>query len=203
MTLTPADTRYLRASALMLALCLALGASAAAFSHYRWQEAEKKHRLTQVRDQEMHQKLAQARQEEAELKEKISRYLTLKQQGIIGAERRLDWVEQFSLIRRERKLPDMQYELSAQHPVDKDLLRSGSNVGGHQFLTSTLKFRTALLHEGDMISLMKDIRTRISAFPIARSCQIERRNADDQASGLNYGLKTECEIELVTIKDPA
>lgn len=202
MNLSPADKRYLRASIVMLTLALLFGAGAAGASYYYWQQTQQQNRIARNQEIETRQRLAQAAQEEVELKAKIGRYLQLKAQGIIGPERRLDWVEHLAQLRRERKLGDLQYELSAQHPVERQLLAGGVEAGGHRFVTSTLKLGASLLHEGDLAQLLDDIGQRLSAQSSLRHCQIERRPSQPGTPTLNYALRGECELELVTIQEP-
>jgi hypothetical protein len=202
MKLSKDDTRYLRASIVWLVLGLCVCAAAASASYLHWQDAQKQQKAAQNADKEIRNKLALASKEEQELKEKISRYLALKQAGVLGDEKRLDWVEQLALIRRDRKLADLQYELTAQHPAERTLITAGPNAGGHQFYTSTLKLTASLLHEGDLIALLDDIKTRLSAIPSVRECLVDRRQVDERAFSLSYGLKGECTLELLTIKEP-
>jgi hypothetical protein len=203
MTSRQEDIRFLRGAAVTLALCLALGAGAVALAYVYWQGALRDHNIAKNVQQETKRKLSQARNEEIELKEKIGRYLALKQRGIVGTEKRLDWVEQISAIRRERKLPDLSYELSAQHPADRNLLPAGASAGGHGYVTSTLQFTTSILHEGDLTGILDDLQNQLAARISVRECRLERRADQDRTQGFAYGLRTDCQVELVTVKEPA
>ena len=202
MTLSSEDGRFLRSSGIGLLLCLILGAGAVALAYLYWQGAVRDNNVARNQQQETKRKLAQASSEEIELKEKIARYLTLKQRGVVGIEKRLDWVEQLGAIRRERKLPDLTYELSAQHSVERNLLPNGASAGGHRYVTSTLQFATSVLHEGDLTGMLADLQSRLAAGVSVRECRLSRRSDEDRTQGFGYGLRSECKVELVTIKEP-
>ncbi len=195
------EVRYLRSSVLLLIGCLLFGAGVAGYSYWRWQGAQLQNKQAISENAAVKSKLARASQEELELKEKIGRYLQLKQLGYIGPEKRLDWIEQLAMLRRERKLSDLQYELTPQHPVEKFLLPSGAEAGGHSFQTSTLKLTTSLLHEGDLVQLLADINAKIPAYASVRSCNINHQTGDDRSLRLRYTLKAECTVELITLRE--
>lgn len=203
MKLSPEDGRFLRGAGITLLACLLLGAGGVASAYLYWQNALREHKAATSQQKETRRRLAQASSEEIELKEKISRYLALKQQGIIGAERRLDWVEQIAGIRRELKLPDLAYDLSAQHPVERVLLPAGAQAGGHRFVTSTLHFTTSLLHEGDLTGILAQMQQKLAAQVSTRDCRLSRRDDDARSASVAYTLRAECTVELVTVKESA
>lgn len=194
------DLGYVRGALILLVIALLIAVAAVAGSFLALQSAEKKYQISLTERSEISGKLARASQEEVELREKIGHYQTLTDKGYFGAERRLDWIELMATIRAERHLPDLHYELSPQHSLNKTLLPSGAQAGGYDFMTSTLRLTTNLLHEGDLINLLGDIRARIPAYVMLRGCTMSRavpgiRNADTAPS-----LKAECELEWVTIR---
>ena len=55
-------------------------------------------------------KLARARDEQQELTEKLNRFQVLKERGLIGPERRLDWIEGIARIKAARRIFKLDYE---------------------------------------------------------------------------------------------
>ena len=197
------DFAYVRGALILLFGALLIAAAAAASSYFALQSAEKRYKISQNERTDIQGKLARANQEEAELRKKITRYQQLNDKGYFGAERRLDWIELLTAISNERRLSDFRYELSAQHPSPKSLLPTGVQAGGNQFMSSTLKFTAGVLHEGDLLSLLGDMRQRIPAYVTLRSCSLARTGIAARAGDNQPLLKTECELEWVTIQNPS
>ena len=137
-------------------------------------------------------KLRQVRTEEAEIRSKAALYSNLSARGIIGEEQRLDWVEEVREIREKRKLLDLQYEFAPQQSLDK------TTVAGYNFYTSTMRVRMKLLHEGDLLNFINDLREKAKAYIRVRSCNVTRieRNANTNDFAT---LNAECQIDWITI----
>lgn len=198
MKLERADFKRLQWSMVALVLAIMAGAVLVSVGYYQQNRAANEHRLAQTQQTETRGRLAQAAQEEAELREKIARYQDLQAKGYIGKESRLDWVEQIARIAGERKLVDLGYEFLPQRPADTLLLPAGPVAGGHGFLTSTQRISLKLLHEGDLLGLIKDLRANIRAVILVRSCGIERLPANSGERKLGLLLAAECELDWIT-----
>ena len=145
-----------------------------------------------MRRAEFDNKLKQVRNEEAEIRSKSALFSNLSARGVIGEEQRLDWVEEIRAVREQRKLLDVQYEFMPQQALDK------APIGSYNFYSSTMRVRLKLLHEGDLLNFLADLRVRAKAFIRVRSCNITRldRNATATDPAL---LSAECQIDWVTI----
>lgn len=53
-----------------------------------------------------------AQDEATAIRNNVTTYLELQSRGVLGQERRLEWVERINAIRLARRLPEFQYELS-------------------------------------------------------------------------------------------
>jgi hypothetical protein len=67
-------------------------------------------------------KLARARDEQQELTEKLNRFRVLKERGLIGPERRLDWIEAIARIKAARRIFKLDYEFAPQRSLDASIL---------------------------------------------------------------------------------
>lgn len=145
-------------------------------------------------------RLARARDEELEIKQKIARYNQLAAAGILGEERRLDWVENIRRIRGERKLFDIEYEIAPQQVIDAATLPGAS--ANYDFLSSTMQMRMKLLHENDLLDFIADLRASAQAFIRVRRCDVERLpKSGGESRGVPPQLAAECTIEWITIRE--
>jgi hypothetical protein len=194
--------RELRQLALpLLAFVVLLGAGSALIT---WTEA-KRHAaqaaLAETRGEQSRAKerLMRIAEEEKEVKEKLEVYQRLKELGILGEERRLEWADSMTRIRSGLELPDLRYRVERQRP----LVSIPGKPAPVEFYASTMRVELALLHEGDLLSFLADLRASGNAYYSVRNCSLARTGAPGTSSGLSPRLRAECEIDLITIVDRA
>ena len=145
------------------------------------------------------ERLMRIAEEEKEVKEKLAVYLHLKQLGILGDERRLEWADAVARIRKERELPDLRYRIERQRLL--------SSVPGKpaavDFYASTMRVDLALLHEGDLLNFLRDLRESGNAYYAVKRCAVSRTGLAPAVAGLAPRLRADCEIDLITILDRA
>jgi hypothetical protein len=139
-------------------------------------------------------KLRQVRAEEAEIKQKATLFSNMQARGIIGEEQRLDWVELIKEIKETRKLLDSQYEFAPQQTLDR------AAVAGYSFRSSAMKLQMKLLHEGDLITFINDVRAHARAYVRVRSCSVTRVVRNATVTGDAALLNADCQLEWITIQ---
>ena len=146
-------------------------------------------------------KLSRAREEEQELREKISRFQALKAQGFIGPEKRLDWIETIARIKTARRIFKLDYELAPQRPVDATLLPGGAAAGGFEIMASQMRLQLHLLHEGELLGFLAELRKSVEALIQVRSCSMERLPPSKTDRSTNAQLRVECTLEWITLRE--
>lgn len=185
----------LRLNLAAMVLCLAVGSSATYFSIGQYSKVKATQKGVQSLRAEAQGKLARVSDEEKELRDKIARFRQFEAQGLVGQEHRLDWIERIRTIKTERRLLNVQYELAPQQPMP------GQGSGGDfQFMVSTMVIRMELVHEEDLLSFLGDLKSGVQAMIRVRHCRVERisRVGLEAASGAQ--LKSECELEWITLR---
>ncbi|MDX1376013.1 MAG: hypothetical protein R3357_10645 [Burkholderiales bacterium] len=143
------------------------------------------------------QRLLRIADEEREVKEKIAVYRRLKDLGILGRERRLEWADAMTRIRSQRSLIDLRYRVEPQRP----LASVPGNPGTVDFYASTMKVRLALLHEEDLFGFLNDLRSSGNAYYSVKRCALGRSGVPPTAPNLAARVNAECDIDLITIVD--
>jgi hypothetical protein len=187
-----AHTTLLQLSRRNLALFLALvcsGFVAVIASSYLLRQAQHEQRQALAQFYEIQGKLAQAGDERQESLRMLTRYQEFNSHGYIGSERRLDWVEQIRKIKTKRKLLDIRYELAPQQSI--------GGKGGSEIFASNMKLHMQLLHEGDLLNFIDDLRSAVPAYLRIRGCNIER--IEPVASSVAQ-LSAECSIDWITYR---
>lgn len=145
------------------------------------------------------ERLARIAEEEREVRQKLDVYQRLKQLSIIGEENRLEWADSIARIRRERELLDLRYVIERQ----KLLVSVPGKPANVDFYASTMRVDLALLHEGDLMRFLADLRAAGNAYYAVRRCDMMRTGQAPSGSTMAPRLSANCEIELVTIRDRA
>ena len=153
----------------------------------------------------IHRKLLGVHDEAALLHTQAQTYQRLKARGILGEERRLDWVELLKRVQTERQLYPLDYEISPQAPLDVTALSAGP---AYQFMVSRMQLRLPLLHEGDLLRrssktcAIKRPRTYVCAvaqsggrahpIPVVRNSTLAS-HPNVKSNGSRYGRNPACE----------
>ena len=193
MTLEPRDLRQLQGSILLAVLLIGAGVAASLWAQNEMQRAEQAAEQAGARHREITDRLRRVRDEEQEIKTKTATFQRISARGIVGPEKRLEWVELIGDIRRQRQLLDPDYEFQPQAAL-------GPPIGDFQFVGSPMTVRLPLLHEGDLIGFIDDLQTRAPALVQPRSCAVERQPAQPLRGGPAVNLVATCELQWITVR---
>lgn len=164
--------------------------------------AEKSIRETTAARNDIRVRLARARDEQVELNDKIRRYQAIREQGYIGPEQRLDWVEAIARIKAARRIYRLEYDFAPQRPADASVLPGGHGAGGFDIMASQMRMQVQILHEGELLGLIDDIRKSVRALIQLRSCTMERVTGVSAGDRNNPApLKAECTLEWITLRE--
>ncbi|MFT6373185.1 MAG: hypothetical protein ACJAZT_001944 [Gammaproteobacteria bacterium] len=117
--------------------------------------------------------------------------------GLVGAERRLSWVESLESTNEALQLPMINYHLSPQEAFNRPnfTVKRGVDVKG-----SIMDLEMSLLHEEDLFTLFEGLRKSIKNIFTVESCSINRISS--MSSSLDTqkaNLSSNCQLRWVTI----
>ncbi|MBM3394134.1 MAG: hypothetical protein FJY37_05795 [Betaproteobacteria bacterium] len=125
-------------------------------------------------------------------------YYQLEKEGIVGEERRLDWVEALRVANNHADIYGVQYEISPQRDFAKKELLGLQNVSARQ---SVMKLRFSLLHEGDLRRFLDALAAQgLGAFIVDQCAVTQMRRPERPANEPN--LAAECELSWLTLQVP-
>ena len=185
-----------------LAMLVALLAAGAGLIYWIEQEQRATHQqLAGAREQrnQARDRLTRIAEEEKEVSDKLEVYRRLKSLHILGEEQRLEWADAMTRIRNTRELLDLRYSVGRQQTI-ASVPGKPANV---DFYSSTMKVDIALLHEGDLLGFLHDLRESGNAFYSVKRCAIRRTGTAATGTSIVPRLRAECDIDLITIIDRA
>ena len=192
----------LRTLAAPLALFVALLSAGGGFIFWTQQEQrEAGQQLAAARAERMQarERLTRIAEEEKEVNDKLAVYRRLRSLRILGDEQRLEWADAMTRIRDARELLDLRYSVARQRTI-ASVPGKPANV---DFFASTMKVDVALLHEGDLLAFLRDLRESGNAYYSVKRCQITRTGQAPTGLSIVPRLRADCDIDLITILDRA
>lgn len=196
MNIDAKDLRKLQGSVVLATLLVVAGAVALWWARGELTTARREAASAASGHREADNRLKRVRDEEVEIKAKSATFRDLAKRRVLGPEQRLEWVELVSDIRRDLRLFAPDYEFAPQQAL-------GVGAGGYQFVGSPMGLRLPLLHEGDLLGLLAQLKTRAPAFVQPRTCQIERQALATDRLGVQPNLQAVCTLQWITISGPA
>lgn len=197
MNLTRADLNKLILPLLACVALLAVGAGCIWWAGQSKQRAARELSAAQKQRSEDAERLARIAEEEREVKEKLEVYQQLKRLNIVGDEQRLEWADAINRIRTERELLDVRYRVERQ----RLLVSMPGKPGTVDFYASPMDVQLALLHEGDLVRFLGDLRESGNAYYSVKRCEIARTGQAATGTSITPRLRAECKIDLITIQD--
>lgn len=194
-----AEWRKLAPWVVLMLICAAAGAALIWYAQRILVQERQALTAAQSERAQSREKLSRISEEEREVREKSEVYRRLKSLGIIGPERRLEWADTMSRIRTARELLDLRYRVAPRRP----LVSVPGKPANVEFYASQMTIELAMLHEGDLLRLLTDLRESGNAYYAVNDCSLARNNVG-QAAGLSMTprLTASCNIDLITIIDP-
>ena len=199
MRLTREELRRLALPALIAVLLVGAGGASIWSGDAALARANRALAGTQAERQQAAERLARISEEEREVSEKLDVYRRLQALNILGEERRLEWADAIARIRTQRELLDLSYRVDRQK-----LLRSAAGKPRNvDLFASTMRVQLALLHEGDLVRFLGDLRDSGNAYYAVRRCALTRTGQAATGTSITPRLRADCEIDLVTMIDRA
>lgn len=135
-------------------------------------------------------------------KETIVKYLPvyqrLIQEGFVGEERRIEWVDALRSIHQQHKLFGINYSIGAQEQYQPAF---ALNLGSFGLYRSIMELELSMLHEGDLLTLLEALSEKQATPFMLRECEIKRVSRVDPDKLAPYFQAT-CELDWLTLREP-
>lgn len=144
-------------------------------------------------------KFEEARRNRALYQQYLVQYKRLQEKGVIGEEKRLSWIEELQNINKKYLLSGLNYEISPQRGASLPKVTVSKNV---KVNVSTMQLNAGLLHEGDVVSLWRDLRQNAKGLFALSECEFEssfRRDQPVTYSPYMPNVRLDCELNWYSI----
>lgn len=125
------------------------------------------------------------------------RFGALREQGFIGAEPRLRWIEDVRAAAAQARLVSIRYDLEPRR-----IEPSADATGSYQLFASDMKLHMALRHEGDLLAFLWALEARGGGLFEWSACALQRDRDGAEISLQEANLKAECELRWYSLDVP-
>ncbi len=193
------DFALLRNAVLAFLATLALALAAVSASGWHLHRAHLEEAAALLERDGARSRLAHAEMEKEEIRLYQPQFIELQRHGLVGVERRLDWVEAIRKIQEQRRLLPLTYEIDVQQPYR---LETTLPTADYALLGSRMSLHMDLLHELDLLNFLSDLRLN-GTFAV-QECVIRRAAGAAPAPGvLAPTLNADCTLNWLTLTPSA
>ncbi|MGX8884304.1 hypothetical protein ACWWD9_13950 [Methylovorus sp. SPW-M1] len=197
MKLTRQDWSRLAYPLAGLALALIAAALLISFAYDRVTEAEQALQAQQQQLQQARSRYMASGQEKDTIVSFLPPYKALVEEGFIGEERRILWLDSIRNIHQQYKLFKITYAIGAQEPYTPTF---PIDTGSFKLNRSVMQLELPMLHEGDILTFLQALRQQQRSPIIIRECELTRLRAIMDAT-MTPNLIAKCELDWYTLRE--
>ncbi|HEX9181388.1 MAG TPA: hypothetical protein VF859_13385 [Burkholderiales bacterium] len=198
MTLTASDLKRLRWPLLLLVAVGAAGAGGI-YASQKFAEGQRAGtRNAESKAGEARNRVRSVTSEKQELLAVYPQYRSLAERGIIGPDRRLDWVETVETLGRKHGLFSVTYNMEAQKPLEAPAAAAAR--AGFDVNVSRMTLAIEALHEGQLLDFLNAIKTESQGLTLIEGCSLTRIGTGRE---LRYApqIAATCSLGWVTLRE--
>jgi hypothetical protein len=183
-----------RPAVLTLIAALTISLTGVLLSELKQSESEENQQQAQRQRDTAYSRYAHVDNEKRDIRNFQPRYVELLARGLIGEEKRLEWVDAIRQAQERHRLPPLSYEIEPQQSVR---LESALDLGDYQLQGSRMRLHMDLLHEMDLFDFFDDLRQR--SFFAVQDCSIKRLSLAAGSVGAPT-LGADCTLNWITLE---
>lgn len=191
------DLSALRGALILLVSIIALGAGAVVFSGRLVQQAEREAARQKALLQEARLRYQRSGDEKETIVNYLGGYEQLQREGVVGEERRINWIDGLRNANIHSELFGVDYEIGVQQPYSG----GGANQGDIELRQSVMKIRLPLLHEGDLLRFLDTLKRQQVGLFLVDQCALDRINQTGGSPRYQPNLTAECTLTWLTLPE--
>lgn len=180
----------------MFAVCLLIAGLMLAASFYFRDQMNREYQSHQMRFRDISRKYLSVDVEERIIAEHLPTFRDLYEQGILGQEQRLSWLESLKIAGDRVKPPKLGYQIRGQTDFESEF---PLNTGGFDIHISDMELTMGLLHEGDLFDVLAVLDNNAAGLFSVSNCDLTRANFTSRSKALSERLEAVCELRWFTL----
>jgi len=182
-------------------ICIAIATVMIVISNSWWQTSLNDKQLAEADLNEARERYFTAINQKKLLKLFEDKYIHLQKMGIVGDEKRLNWVDSIEKITAENKIPYLKYKIDKRQRFNSTELNQ--NYPQVALFKSTMTLQMQLLHEGDLYTIINALDKRALGLFDIKSCSITRNPTQAKSlleSATDKNFAANCQLNWYTMQ---
>jgi len=189
----------IRSSIGVFLVCLFLSIALLAGSYYFRNKMQTEYDQYQTHFRDVSQKYLSVDGDEKIIKDHYPRFVELYNQGVIGSEKRLNWVETLQAAGKDIKLPAMRYQIESRKNYEPDY---ELDTGSYELFATNMNLNLGLLHEVDLAKLISELNKDASGLFNIKRCRFNRTNKGIEFDPEKSNISADCELQWYSLNLP-
>jgi hypothetical protein len=191
------DWSILIGAILTLGVSLAVGGLIVGVSFYFESKMEREFNANNALFQDISRRYLSVDEEEKLIKKFYPRFVELYEEGVIGREQRLNWLEILRAAGEYKRLPGLNYEIKSQSVY---VPQFPAVLGRYQLYSSDMLLNMQLLHEVDLLDVLDFMDKNAQGLYSVSECRFSRAGQDITMTAHASNITTRCDLSWFTIK---
>lgn len=142
---------------------------------------------------------AHATEAQRGLDRSLAVYSELAAHGVIGEERRTEWIEFMTRLKSARRIHHVKYAIEPQRVLPPTSGDPG--MADVELRASRAELDLKVAHEGDLLEFLSGLHRVPGAWLLPRACTLRRASGAAEDIGPASGLHALCSMDFVTLYD--
>lgn len=190
------DWSILKGSLISFCICLAIASALIGGSYYFNNNLEKEYNQNKSVFQSISRRYLDVDQEEKVLHDYYPQFVKLYNKGVIGREKRLNWIEALRQAGESVDLPSLTYSINSQ---EEHIPEYNINYSGYTLYRSSMKLDLGLLHEGDLFKLLDYINHTADGIYTLTECSFRMNGKEIKFEKDHANISASCLLYWITI----
>lgn len=181
---------------ILLVVCVSVGGTLLYASLYFKEQMQQEFTRNDGRFKSISRRYLALDEEESLINEYYPRFTELHNNGVIGREQRLNWIEVLRSTAGEMKLPKLNYHIDSRGIYEPEYT---INTGKFDLHSSKMNLQAELLHEGDLFRIFDALDRRAKGLYSPTRCSF-KISGEVEVRARAPNINVDCELEWYTIK---
>ena len=190
------DWRALRGSMVLAAFAVTIGVAVTGAAHRFHAEASRGYDREKDRLEAVRSRYRTIDEQKRQIETWLPAYRSLESAGVIGEERRLEWIETLRAAAARAGLPSLRYRMEPRTAYEAG---PGLEAGDHGAFSTVVRIEAGLLHEGDLERLLRELAAADAGLFRIERCGVRRSGPEFLMRPGAINLSAECDLRWITL----
>ena len=191
------DWTILRGAIVICVVSVLLSSLLIGSSYYFRRQMQREFNANNAQFQNISRRYLAVDEEEKQIRDYLPKFVGLYNRGVIGQERRLDWIEVLRKTGDDLKLPALNYEIKSQSVYAPPF---PAVTGRYKLYDSGMSLNASLAHEVDLLRVFEYLDRNAAGSYTATGCQLQRMTEAVDPTVVRPNISAKCDLIWFTIR---